>query len=125
MKTPVTQSDLTFEEMNRIIWQHLVARDWTNGHPRSFAISIALEASELLEHYQWTDTPVGNKQDLADELADILIYAFEFAQATDIDIPKAMQDKLAKAAEKFKNKSKEAMQEAWIQVKTTYKKEGL
>jgi dCTP diphosphatase len=130
MSTPAAQSDTTFEEINQVIWNHLAERDWTGNTPRGLAISIALEANELLEHYQWSDQPVGSKQDLADELADIFIYTFEFAQNQDINITEAIRGKLAKAAlkypaEKFKDKSKGEMQEAWVQAKTAFKKEGL
>jgi NTP pyrophosphatase (non-canonical NTP hydrolase) len=130
MNTPVAQSDMTFEEMNQIIWQHLIERDWGKAGPRGLAISIALEANELLEHFQWEEKAIGDKQALADELADVLIYAFQFAQNQDIDIAEAMRHKLAKAAQKypaemFKNKSKTEIRQAWIDAKTTYKKEGL
>lgn len=98
---PVQQSNVTFEEVNQLIWKYLVERGWHTNTPRSFATSIAIEAAELLEHYQWSDTPVKDKNEVAHELADVLIYCFEFAQATDIDIAAAMQEKLALAAKKY------------------------
>lgn len=124
------QSDTTFDEISQIIWKHLEERDWDKAEPRALAISIALEANELLEHYQWSDHSVGDKQALAEELADIFIYAFQFAQQQDIDIAEAIKTKLKKAALKypataFKGKSEEEVRQAWIDVKTTYKKEGL
>ena len=124
------QSDITFEEISQLIRKHLEERDWLNNPSRGLAISIALEANELLEHYQWHDEPVGDKQALAEELADILIYAFQFAQKNDIDIPTAITQKLEKSAqkypaEKFKGKSSADMQKAWIDAKLHHKKEGL
>lgn len=124
------QSSLSFDDISLTIWKHLEERDWHNGDPRALAISIALEANELLEHYQWSDKPVGDKKALAEELADIFIYAFQFAQQQDIDITEAIQQKLAKAAIKypakdFKGKRDTDRHEAWINAKTSYKKEGL
>ena len=120
----------SFEDISKLIYKHLEERDWLDNKPRGLAVSVALEASELLEHYQWNDEPVGSKQDLADELADVFIYAFQFAQILDIDITEAIKHKLAKAAEKypaaaFKNKSKTERREAWMNAKLNHKKEGL
>jgi len=126
----MTQHDATFNEVSQRIYQHLEARDWLDNKPRDLAISISLEASELLEHYQWSDKPVGSKDDIAEELADILIYAFEFALLHDIDIPAVINAKLEKAAQKypaanFKNKSKAEREASWLNAKLTHKKEGL
>jgi dCTP diphosphatase len=127
-----TQSDTSFEEINQLIWKHLEERDWLGGTPRNYATSILLEASELLEHYQWSDKPVGDKEALASELADILIYCFEFAMHTDIDMAAAIKQKLAKAAEKypaaaFKGKVGDEKQTAWIAAKEKHNatKKGL
>ncbi len=125
-----TQSDATFDEISQRIYTHLEERDWHHNASRGLAISIALEANELLEHYQWQDTPVGSQDDLAEELADILIYAFQFAQVNNIDIPTAMLEKLEKAAkkypaEKFKNKTIDEHNKAWIESKLNHKKAGL
>jgi NTP pyrophosphatase (non-canonical NTP hydrolase) len=129
MRTP-RQSDQTFDEIAQIIWQYLVEREWQNNPSRGLATSIALEAGELLEHYQWHDEPVGDKEELAAELADIFIYAFQFAMTNDIDIAGAMKLKLDKAAKKypaksFQGKSAEERSAAWIDAKLHYKKEGL
>jgi len=124
------QSDTSFETINQLIWQHLEARDWQHNPPRGLAISLALEAGELLEHYQWRDEPVGDTAALAEELADVFIYAFEFAQATDIDIAAAIRDKLDKAAQKypaeqFKGKTGAELKAAWLEAKLRHHKDGL
>lgn len=126
----IAQSSDSFEDINRRILEHLEARDWLGNKSRGLAISLALEANELLEHYQWSEKPVGSKEDIAEELADIFIYAFEFAQENDIDIADAIKKKLVKAgkkypAEAFKNKSREERTAAWQHAKLNYKKEGL
>lgn len=125
-----SQSDKTFEEISQRIYEHLAERDWLGNSSRTLATSIALEAGELLEHYQWGDTPVGSKEDLAEELADVMIYAFEFAQKNGIDIPDAIEKKLQKAAlkypaEKFKGKNDEERNKAWLESKMNHQKKGL
>jgi NTP pyrophosphatase (non-canonical NTP hydrolase) len=124
------QADTTLNELSELIWRHREERDWLGVTSRSLATSIALEASELLEHYQWSDEPIGSKEALAEELADIFIYAFQFAQTNDIDIAKSIKSKLKKAAQKypaaaFKGKDAQQKHEAWVQAKLNHHKEGL
>jgi dCTP diphosphatase len=124
------QQDVTLEELNQLIWEHLVARDWHNNPSRGLAISLALEANELLEHYQWSSEPVGGKSAVGEELADVLIYALQIAQQNDIDIAAEIKKKLKKAAlkypaEDFKNKTDSEKTEAWKKRKLAHKKKGL
>ncbi|MCK9548460.1 MAG: hypothetical protein M0Q37_08120 [Sphaerochaeta sp.] len=80
-------------------------RDWRQFHtPKDLAISITLEASELLECFQWSagDLVVGeHKAAMEEELADILIYAVSFADAIGSDIPTIIREKLAKNGAKY------------------------
>lgn len=62
--------------------------------PRNLAISINLEAAELLEHFQWTDR-VQDKDAFAGELADVALYLLQLASVTNIDLEQAVLDKLA------------------------------
>jgi NTP pyrophosphatase (non-canonical NTP hydrolase) len=63
--------------------------------PRNLAISLSLEANEVLEHYQWYESSV-NKEDLASELADVALYLLQLSSITDIDLEKAILEKLKK-----------------------------
>lgn len=124
------QQEITLQELNQIIWKHLEERDWHTNHTRGLAISLTLEASELLEHFQWSEEAVGGKEAVGDELADVLIYAFQIAQRNNIDIAEHIQKKLKKAALKypaasFKGKNSQEAKEAWIKHKIEHKKKGL
>lgn len=61
---------------------------------RNLAISLNLEASEVLEHFQWHET-ASNKEDLAGELADVALYLLQLASISDIDLEDAILEKLA------------------------------
>jgi NTP pyrophosphatase (non-canonical NTP hydrolase) len=61
--------------------------------PRNLSISLALEAAEILEHFQWRDE-VRNQQELASELADVALYLLQLASVTGIDLEKAILDKI-------------------------------
>ena len=83
-------------------------RDWLQFHdPKNMAISIMLEASELLEHFQWkTKAEVkeyvqSNRESVQEEIADISMYLFELADNLGIDLLEAMEKKLKKNADKY------------------------
>ena len=67
--------------------------------PRNLAISLSLEANEVLEHFQWRDkTPdvLGNieRGGLASELADVALYLLQLASVSGIDLEQAIMEKL-------------------------------
>jgi NTP pyrophosphatase (non-canonical NTP hydrolase) len=61
--------------------------------PRNLAVSLSLEAAEILEHFQWRDEPA-NKAELAGELADVALYLLQLASVSGIDLEQAILDKL-------------------------------
>jgi NTP pyrophosphatase (non-canonical NTP hydrolase) len=62
--------------------------------PRNLAISLNLEAAEVLEHFQWRDKAV-KQEELAGELADVTLYLLQLAMVSGIDLEQAVLDKLA------------------------------
>ncbi|KXT75777.1 nucleotide pyrophosphohydrolase [Streptococcus sp. DD12] len=76
-------------------------RGWGQAHsPRNLATSISIEAAELLENFQWQDAPK-DMTNVAEELADVLIYSLNLATVLDLDVTRIVQDKLAKNALKY------------------------
>ena len=63
--------------------------------PRNLAISLAVEAAEILEHFQWRDE-VNDREALADELADVALYLIQLASISGISLEDAILDKLIK-----------------------------
>ncbi len=61
--------------------------------PRNIAISLALEASEVLEHFQWGETPL-DKEALGSELADVTLYLLQLAYLCNIDLEESVLQKL-------------------------------
>ncbi len=83
-------------------------RDWKQFHNhKDVALSLVLEATEVLEHFQWkkpeeVDTHAAAcKDEIADELADVAIYLFELADNLGISLPKAIESKMKKNALKY------------------------
>ena len=61
--------------------------------PKNLAISLVLEASEVLEHFQWTDE-FRDRDELAGELADVMLYLMQLASICEVDLGQAVMDKL-------------------------------
>lgn len=101
MKSP-NDRETTIQELKDLVIKFRDERGWKHHHtPKSLAISITLEAAELLEHFQWDDYTKSDKQGLADELADILFNMLNFADVTDIDIATAFLDKFKRVEKKY------------------------
>jgi NTP pyrophosphatase (non-canonical NTP hydrolase) len=89
----MTIEELT-EEMNRFV----EAKGWYADEspspqtPRNIAISLSLEAAEVLEHYQWSEET--DREALARELADVALYLLQLAYLEGIDLEEAVLDKL-------------------------------
>ncbi len=83
------------EEMHRFV----SAKGWYNAGsprpqtPRNIATSLAIEAAEVLEHFQWNEAAAEREQ-LASELADVTLYLLQLASLCQIDLEQAVLDKL-------------------------------
>ncbi len=83
------------EEMQRFV----EAKGWTRADsprpqtPRNIATSLAIEAAEVLEHFQWEDRII-DRPELAAELADVMLYLLQLASISGIDLEQAVLDKL-------------------------------
>jgi len=86
-------------------------RDWEQFHaPKNLSMALAAEAGELMEHFLW-DTPESSRtkvtedsarrEKIEEELADVVIYALEFANMTGIDVAAAIERKMAQNAAKY------------------------
>ena len=61
--------------------------------PRNLAISLCLEAAEVLEHFQWSDEPK-NRSDFEGELADVALYLFQLASVSGVNLEEAVLTKI-------------------------------
>jgi len=84
------------------------ARDWKQFHnPKDCAISLSLEASEVLEHFQWKSPEeikeyvASNKEEISEELADVLYWVLLMSSDLDVDIADAFEKKMKKNEDKY------------------------
>jgi dCTP diphosphatase len=100
----------TVGELRASVDEFVTERDWYVFHtPKNLAMSIAIEAAEIMEHFQWHDAEAGAhrlsdpevRAEVADELADVLIYCLSFANSTGIDVSQAVLAKLERNRGRF------------------------
>lgn len=97
------------QEIKDRINKFVKERNWIEAHsPKNLSMSIAIEAAELMEIFQWISTEEAwNIKDseefthLKEELADVLIYCLSFANQLGIDVAGAIEDKMVKNEKRF------------------------
>ena len=100
----------TIQELILTIRSFAQDRDWEQFHaPKNLSMALAAEAGELMEHFLWKEGQESveilhdpaKQQQIAEELADILIFALEFANITKLDVATIIQEKMETNARKY------------------------
>jgi dCTP diphosphatase len=105
-----TDSATTVADLKARVLAFVRARDWEQFHnPKNLSMALAAETGELMEHFLWA-TPeqsraiaadAAKRAKIADELADVVIYALGFANVTGLDLAAAIDAKMAANAQKY------------------------
>jgi NTP pyrophosphatase (non-canonical NTP hydrolase) len=100
----------TIQQLKDVMQAFVAERDWQQFHsPKNLSMSLAIEAAELMEHFQWIDVPESRrvKDDptklaaIGEELADVLCYGLALANELGLDVSETMQRKMVKNAAKY------------------------
>ena len=100
MNKPESRSDLT--ELRDLVREFVSERDWDKFHtPKNLATALSVEASELLEPFQWLVS--GDKHEIDEaklnairhEMADVLVYLVRLADKMEVDLFQAVLEKMA------------------------------
>jgi len=99
---------LTLSQLAQRLQQFADARDWAPFHsPKNLASALTVEASELLEHFQWLTEDQSRHLDadkreaVALEMADVLLYLVQLSSALGVDLMDAAQRKMVLNAQKY------------------------
>ena len=107
---PMQDNSTTVAEMRARVLAFVRERDWEQFHsPKNLSMALSAETAELMEHFLWADSAASaalardpkKRVDIEDEIADVFIYALEFANICGIDLAQAVEAKLAKNAAKY------------------------
>ena len=100
----------TIAELRDVVRRFVEERDWQQFHaPKNLSMSLAIEAAELMEHFQWISANESRKVGadaekltaIGEELADVFCYTLAIANELDIDLSAATAEKLDKNAQKY------------------------
>jgi len=97
----------TVDQLKQVVNQFVSERSWERFHsPKNLSMSIAIEAAELMEHFQWTDPEapsisMSNDSEVAQEIADVLAYTLRLSHVLGIDLSAALQLKMERNREKY------------------------
>jgi NTP pyrophosphatase (non-canonical NTP hydrolase) len=106
----MTDGQTTVTELREMVRSFVDARDWQQFHsPKNLSMALAIEAAELMEHFQWISTDQSRTIDqdaqrlaaVGEELADVVCYALAIANELGIDVSVAMRDKMIKNEQKY------------------------
>lgn len=106
----MTDETATIQTLRAQVLAFAREREWEQFHsPKNLSMALAAEAGELMEHFLWSecadsreiDRKPGLRARIEEELADVVIYALEFANACGTDLTSAIERKLARNAEKY------------------------
>jgi NTP pyrophosphatase (non-canonical NTP hydrolase) len=106
----LSDSVTTLAELKERVLAFARERDWEQFHaPKNLSMALAAEAAELMEHFLWASPEESRavaidparRARIAEELADVVIYALEFANATGLDVAANIEAKIAANARKY------------------------
>jgi dCTP diphosphatase len=106
----MADSSTTIADLRNVVRRFVDERDWRQFHsPKNLSMSLAIEAAELMEHFQWIEAAesrrVGDNPaklaEVRDEMADVLCYLLAIANELNIDLSDAMREKMVKNAVKY------------------------
>ena len=106
----MSDSITTVAELKQLVANFVAERDWKRFHaPKNLSMSLAIEAAELMEHFQWISPEQSRRVpddparlgEVGDELADVLCYALAMANELGLDLSTAIRRKIAKNEQKY------------------------
>ena len=105
-----SDKDTTVAELRKLVADFVAERDWSQFHaPKNVSMALAIEAAELMEHFQWLTLEASRElssqpeklAEVAEELADVIGYSFALANELGLDISSAVRAKMVKNAQKY------------------------
>lgn len=104
----LTDRQTTLHDLKERMATFVRERDWEQFHsPKNLSMSIAIEAAELMEHFQWLTVEQAHQLDdqalaeVGEELADIVIYALSMSNTLELDLASTILAKMAKNERKY------------------------
>lgn len=105
-----SDAETSVSQLRSIVSEFVNERQWQQFHsPKNLSMSVAIEAAELMEHFQWLTISESQDvirqpeklEDVGEELADVLCYALALANVLNLDVTEVIRNKMKKNREKY------------------------
>ena len=109
-ETVLSDTETTVADLRNMVQEFVNERDWEKFHaPKNVSMALAIEAAELMEHFQWLDVEAsreigedaGKVEEVGEELADVLCYGLALANTLGLDVSETMRRKMEKNRAKY------------------------
>lgn len=106
----MNDANTTVAELREAMRRFVAERQWERYHdPKNLSMAIAIEAAELMEHFQWlrseelpkAQTDAERHAEVTDEIADVMCFLLSMANALNLDLAAAVEQKLVKNVAKY------------------------
>ncbi len=106
----MSDATTTVAELRKIIGDFVAERDWSQFHsPKNVSMALAIEAAELMEHFQWLSTEDSRElakdpnrlAEVGEELADVIGYSLALANELGLDVSNTIRAKMVKNIQKY------------------------
>lgn len=106
----MNDAETTVRQLRQLVATFVAEREWGKYHdPKNLSMSLAIEAAELMEHFQWARsdelpellTDAARRESIADEVADVAAFLLALCNVADIDLSVALERKMRKNAAKY------------------------
>lgn len=106
----MNDAETTVEQLRAVVREFVAERDWEQFHtPKNLVMALAIEAAELMEHFQWLASDEAavaaaeaeKRQAVGEEMADVLCYLLALAEAIDVNLAAALEAKMVKNRLKY------------------------
>lgn len=104
----MSDKETTVQDLKQIVSKFVAERDWDQFHsPKNLSMSIAIEAAELMEHFQWISQEasacldIEKRNEVREELADVVCYCLALANSMNFDLADSVRTKMERNRAKY------------------------
>jgi len=106
----MNDAETSIDQLRQLVADFVTARDWQTFHsPKNISMALAIEAAELMEHFQWVTTDgsrelprdPAKRQEIGEELADVICYSLAMANTLGLDVTTIVREKMKRNEAKY------------------------
>ena len=106
----MNDAETSIDQLRQLVADFVAARDWQTFHsPKNISMALAIEAAELMEHFQWVTIDASRelprdpakRHEIGEELADVICYSLAMANTLGLDVATIVREKMKRNEAKY------------------------